>query len=128
MPPLQELLPHWSRLLGLCQRHIEGAVTDMLQTLAQLTPYVAQQPGAAAILARLQESLQYQDRQRQMLELLAQDLQDAARVSDPQCERLSLDEWIARFDAQCPIPELRRNPPIATQAVDGAGDAGLEFF
>jgi len=125
---LQDLLPHWSRLLDLCQDQSEAAVSDMLQTLAQLTPYVAQQPAAAALLARLQESLQYQDRQRQMLELLAQDLLDAACLSEEMAERFTLDDWINRFDAHCPIPELRRSQTAKPLAQEGVGDAGLEYF
>ena len=125
---LQDLLPHWGRLLGLCQSQSAAAVSDMLQTLALLTAHVAQQPAAAALLARLQESLQYQDRQRQMLELLAQDLLDAACLSEEMAERFTLDDWINRFDAHCPIPELRRSQTGRLPAQEGVGDVGLEYF
>ncbi|RFO97667.1 hypothetical protein DIC66_07360 [Rhodoferax lacus] len=118
------LLAHWSRILGLCLGQTGRAVDDMSQVLAEWAAEPELTPAARDLLARLNEGLQYQDRQRQMLELLQADLQAADRLPAGQATAFDMEAWLARFEAHCPIPELRR-----TQPGDGHGGAqDLELF
>lgn len=118
------LLAHWSCVLGLCLDQTQRAVDDMLQALAQLASQPELKAEVVGLLGRLNEGLQYQDRQRQMLELLQADMHAADNLSAVQVAELDIEAWKTRFEEHCPIPELRSNSL-------GAGHrAGpdLEFF
>lgn len=138
LPP--ELLPHWGRIVRVCQAQTEQAVGEMLQTAAALSAQLAslQEQGTpqglpatplaelAALVARLNEGLQYQDRQRQALELLQAEMDRASALSPTQADALDMNAWLAHFDVHCPLPELRRHSPVRPGADEG--DAGLEYF
>ena len=121
------LLAHWSRILQLCLGQSEQAVGDMLQALSEFSSQSAQPADGADRLARVYDALQYQDRQRQTLELLVADLGAASSLSADQAAALDMDAWLDHFEAHCPIPELRRNN-VARPASDAQEDDGLDYF
>lgn len=118
------LLTHWRRILGLCLGQTERAVGDMSGVLAEWAAEPELTPTARGLLSRLNEGLQYQDRQRQMLELLLADLQAADQLPAAQATALDMEAWLTRFETHCPIPELRRTQPGESHGA--APD--LEFF
>lgn len=121
------LLAHWSRILQLCLGQSERAVGEMLQALTDYSSAQAAPSEGTDRLGRVYEALQYQDRQRQALELLVADLQAAMALSPQQAAGLDMDAWLDHFEAHCPIPEMRRNP-LAAPAAGAPGDTGLDYF
>ncbi len=124
----QALLAHWSRVLQRCLGQTEQAVGDMLQTVAEMGTRWPTAAQGADLLERLNEGLQYQDRQRQTLELLLADLNAAMALSNEQGGALDMDAWLDHFDSHCPIPELRRGAATLPGALTRQGESGLEFF
>ena len=135
------VLPQWIRLLTICQTQTEASVLELMQSYAALVPYLKQSglgghegealTDKAAHMEAMRHGFQFQDRQRQVLDLVIREITDlCALLQQSPTDPLLLDpaRWLERLESKYVMPELRQGASGAVQQDAQPSDFGTDYF